>query len=164
MVKRYPGDSKKVICVLCNKKTIDIANMGVSALVSHKTKNESHKPKEASSESTNKLYFTQNIQMSPPASSQSTSSAAISKSKSSASAKQSSISAQAKQSTIIPNYTDKAIVKDSKIRWATIVVMSHFSYRSCLDINRPKEKMFPDSSVANGFSLSKTKGAYTVYF
>ena len=26
-VKRYPGDSKKTICVLCNKKTIDIANM-----------------------------------------------------------------------------------------------------------------------------------------
>ena len=37
-VKGYPGDSKKAICVLCNKKTIDIANMGVSALVSHKTK------------------------------------------------------------------------------------------------------------------------------
>ena len=28
--KRYPGDSKKAICVLCNKKTIDIANVDIS--------------------------------------------------------------------------------------------------------------------------------------
>ena len=39
--------------------------MGVSALLTHKTKNESHKLKKASLESNNCLYFTQNIQMSP---------------------------------------------------------------------------------------------------
>ena len=64
-LKQYPGDSKKAICVLCNKKTTDIANMGVSALLTHKTKNESHKLKKASLESSSCLYFTQNIQMSP---------------------------------------------------------------------------------------------------
>ena len=32
-LRQYPGDSKKASCVLCNKKTINIANMGVSALV-----------------------------------------------------------------------------------------------------------------------------------
>ena len=89
--------------------------MGVSALVSHKTKNESHKLKEASLESNSSFYFIQNIQMSPLAASQSTSSAATNKCKSSAPAKQSSSSAQAKQSTVIPSYTDKAIVKDAEI-------------------------------------------------
>ena len=37
-VKRYPGDSKKKQFVLRNKKTIDVAHMGISALASHKTK------------------------------------------------------------------------------------------------------------------------------
>ena len=85
--------------------------MGVSALVSHKTKIESHKLKEASLESNSSLYFTENIQMSPPATSQFTSSTATNKSKSSAPAKQSISSAQAKQSAFIPSYTDKAIVE-----------------------------------------------------
>ena len=121
-VKRCPGDLKKVICVLCNKKTIDIASMSVSA--------QSHKLKEAILESNSSLYFIQNIQVSPPAASQSTSSAATNKSKSSAPAKQSSSSARAKQSTVISHYTDKAIVKDAEIRWAIKLVMCHFSYRS----------------------------------
>ena len=42
--------------------------------------------------------------------------------------------------------------------------MSHFYYSSCLDINKLFQKMFPDYSVANDFSLSKTKCAYTVHF
>ena len=97
--------------------------------------------------------------MSPPAASQPISSAAINKSESSAPAKQSSSSVQAKRSIIILSYTDKAIVKDAEICWVIKVVMSHFSYRSCLDI-----KMFPDSSVANDFSLSETKCTNTVHF
>ena len=36
------GDSKKAICILCNKKVIDIRNMAISALVSLKKKNEKH--------------------------------------------------------------------------------------------------------------------------
>ena len=120
--------------------------MGVSALISHKTKNESHKLKEASLESNSSLYFTQNIQMSPPAASQSTGFAATNKFKSSAPAK----------STVIPSYTYRVIVKDAEIHWTMKVVMSHPSYRSCLGINKFFKKMFPDSSVANYFSLSKT--------
>ena len=102
--------------------------------------------------------------MSPPAVSQSTSSAATNKSKSSTPAKQSSSSAQAKQSTGIPSYTDKAIVKDVEICWAIKVVMCHFSYRSCLDIKKLFQKMFPDFFEANDYSLSKTKCAYIVHF
>ena len=139
--------------------------MGVSALVSHKTKIESHKLKEASLESNSSLYFTENIQMSPPATSQFTSSTATNKSKSSAPAKQSISSAQAKQSAFIPSYTDKAIVENAEIRWAIKVVISHFSYRSCLDINKLFQNVFPDSSVANDFSkFFKTKCARTVHF
>ena len=42
--------------------------------------------------------------------------------------------------------------------------MSHLPYRFCLDINKLFQKMFPDSSVANDFPLSKNKCAYTVHF
>ena len=115
--------------------------MSVLALVWHKTKNEPHKLKEAS------WVHGQPVSLL-------TSCAATNKSKSSALAKQSSSSAQAKQSTVIPSYTDKAIVKDPEICWAIKVVMSHFSHRPGLDINK-----FPDSSVANDFSFSKTKCA-----
>ena len=102
--------------------------------------------------------------MSPPAASQPISSAAINKSESSAPAKQSSSSVQAKRSIVILSYTDKAIVKDAEICWVIKVVMSHVSYRSCLDINKLFQKMFPDSSVANDFSLSETKCTNTVHF
>ena len=33
-LKKVPEDSVKALCILCNNKKIDIANMGVSALVS----------------------------------------------------------------------------------------------------------------------------------
>ena len=35
-LKKVPGDLTKALCILCNKK-IDITNIGVSALVSHKS-------------------------------------------------------------------------------------------------------------------------------
>ena len=39
-LQKYSGDSKNAICTLCNKKVIDIRNIGIlSVLVSPKTKN-----------------------------------------------------------------------------------------------------------------------------
>lgn len=105
-------------------------------------KNELHKLKEASLESNSSLQFTQNINMSPPAVSQFTRSAATSKSKSSTPAKQSGSSAQAKWSTVIPSYTGKTIVKDAEIRWTIKEVMRHFSDRPCLDINSLFKRCF----------------------
>ena len=102
-------------------------------------KNELHKLKEASLESNSSLQFTQNINMSPPAVSQFTRSAATSKSKSSTPAKQ---SGSLKWSTVIPSYTGKTIVKDAEIRWTIKEVMRHFSDRPCLDINSLFKRCF----------------------
>ena len=44
-LKKVPGDSTKALCILRNNKKIDIANMGVSALISHKSFNK-HSDKE----------------------------------------------------------------------------------------------------------------------
>ena len=88
--------------------------MGISALASHKTKNQPHKLKETNLECNSSLYFTQKYP-NESTSSQSFCSEATNKSKSSAPSKQSSSSTQAKESTVIPSYTDKAIVKDAEI-------------------------------------------------
>ena len=50
----------------------------------------------------------------------------------------------------------------SEIVWAMNVVMSHHSFRSCTDMGQTFHLMFPDSSIAAKFSMSKTKAAYKI--
>ena len=42
--------------------------------------------------------------------------------------------------------------------------MSHFSLRSCLDLNEMFRTMFSDSTIASRFALSKTKCGYLINF
>src|SRR3989441_242053 len=53
-------------------------------------------------------------------------------------------------------------VTKSEILWAMKIVMNHMSYRSCLDISQLFQTMFPDSEVAQKFTMSKTKAAYSI--
>ena len=57
-----------------------------------------------------------------------------------------------------------ALVTKAEIIWTLKVVMSHFSLRSCLELNELFKSMFPDSTVASKFSLSKTKCSYLINF
>ena len=52
----------------------------------------------------------------------------------------------------------------AEIQWAMTVVVSHFSFRSCLDLSDMFRTMFYDSDVAKGFTLSKTKCKYFVTY
>ena len=52
----------------------------------------------------------------------------------------------------------------AEIKWALKIVNSHFSFRSCSDINELFRSMFSDSRIAKSFKLSKTKFAYLINF
>ena len=56
------------------------------------------------------------------------------------------------------------MAKDAKIKWALKVVLSHFSYRSCLGTNKHFKITFSDSALVKEFSMSKTKCAYVIRF
>ena len=55
-------------------------------------------------------------------------------------------------------------VQHAEISWVLKVIMSHFSLRSCLDINTLFQCMFPDLATAEKFQLSKTKCAYYINY
>ena len=42
------------------------------------------------------------------------------------------------------------------------VVLSHFSFRSCIEVNKLFQVMFPDRDIASQFALGKTKCCYTI--
>lgn len=50
----------------------------------------------------------------------------------------------------------------AEVLWAMKVVSSHYSYKSCTDIEKLFQKMFPDSSIAKSFSCGEKKCAYIV--
>ena len=50
------------------------------------------------------------------------------------------------------------------MKWALKILTSHFSFRSCLDINELFLSVFSDSHIAKSFKLSKTKCAYLINF
>ena len=52
----------------------------------------------------------------------------------------------------------------AEIIWAMKVVFSHFSYKSCTDIEKLFRKMFPDSQIAKEFTCGASKCAYIVCY
>ena len=64
----------------------------------------------------------------------------------------------------ITQYVQPMCIVMAEIRWAMKVVLSHHSFRSCLDINDLFSSMFPDSCIAKKFAMSKTKCAYCINY
>ena len=60
----------------------------------------------------------------------------------------------------LKSFVLSSAVMAAEIKWALKIVTSHFSFRSCLDINELLRSMFRDSHIAKSFKLSKTKCAY----
>ena len=60
--------------------------------------------------------------------------------------------------------TSQALVTTAECRMVLRVVKNHDSFRSCLEQGDDLKAMFPDSSIAAGFTLSKTKCAYVVKY
>ena len=70
----------------------------------------------------------------------------------------------AKTTGRIDEMMNSVAVSHAEIRWAMKVVTSHFSYRSCLNLNSLLASMFPDSEIAKSFQLSKMKCSYYVVY
>ena len=64
----------------------------------------------------------------------------------------------------ITQYVQPMCIVMAEIRWTMKVVLSHHSFRSCLDINDLFSAMFPDSCIAKKFAMSKTKCAYCINY
>ena len=55
-------------------------------------------------------------------------------------------------------------VTRNKIRWVMKMLMSHFSFRFCLDLNELLKTMFPDRQIAKSFGFWKRKcSCYLVF-
>ena len=56
------------------------------------------------------------------------------------------------------------MAEDAEIKWALKVLLSRFSYRSCLGTNKVFKTMFLDYVIVKEFSMSETKCAYVIKF
>ena len=52
----------------------------------------------------------------------------------------------------------------AEVLWALKCCVSHYSYKSCSDAGAIFQKMFPDSKIAQSFTLGKTKCSYILKF
>ena len=66
------------------------------------------------------------------------------------------------QSTLDSTVQKSHSVQHAEIRWALKVVMGHLSFRSCPGLNELFKCMFPDSSIAGKFKISRTKCGYII--
>ena len=64
----------------------------------------------------------------------------------------------------LKSFVVSSAVMAAEIKWALKIVTSHFSFRSCLDINELFRSMFSDSHIAKSFKLCKTKCVYLINF
>ena len=60
--------------------------------------------------------------------------------------------------------TLQVLVTTAECRMIFRIVKNHDSFRSCLGLGTDLKAMFPDSGIAAGFTLSKTKRAYVVKY
>ena len=179
-----------VTCTLCLK---DVAydNMGEAALKSHAKPNQPGKlptkhqklsaEREKASNSLSVLHFVDvgakaakkstrpiiNCQSHQSSQSSSVSTSSSEYPPESCDLPQNSSSLASSQNSVqatIGMYSTPLSVAHAEIRWSMKVIMSHFSLRSCLDINNLFQSMFPDSQIAQQFSLSKTKCGYYINY
>lgn len=58
----------------------------------------------------------------------------------------------------------QVLVTTAECRMILRIIKNHDSFRSCLELGDDLKAMFPDSAIAAGFTLSKTKCAYVVKY
>ena len=64
----------------------------------------------------------------------------------------------------IDDFTLNQRALDAEIRWCLRMVSCHGSYNSCTDLGDTFKTMFPDSHIAQQFTLGKTKSRYTIIY
>ena len=159
-------DSHSAFCTMC-KKTIDLTNMGVSALKSHK-KGAKHIKLAQAMDTTKpvKSYFkssavTSDKEEEPSSTALSTHQGSSSLSSAASSSKEVGLTSQ--QSLREKCMISENVLK-SEILWTLNVAKKHLSFNSCNGLNNLFSVMFPDSEIAKSFSCAPTKCSYLLCF
>ena len=126
-LEKVPGDSPKALCILYNNKKMDIANMGVSALVSHKSFKK-HSDKE-------RVHLLSSMFFTKTAAAVASKPASLSTSNPCDESDQIEVSVPvaAQQNSFQTTFTattPQLTARDAVIRWSIKTVLSHFLYWS----------------------------------
>jgi hypothetical protein len=170
-------------CVMC-KKTFDVGNMGISAVVSHAASKKHMQKLEENKKTTAAQIpihlFACNTAKSDvqsaavverPATSSETPSTVIPSSNTPAIPTSNSSGSEPKSSSVMPQtqtsvsaFVQRQSVTTAEILWTLKSVMSNYSYNSAAGLNDLFQIMFPDSDIAKRFQLGSTKMAYFFRF
>ena len=134
-LQEVPTNRTKAKCKLC-QKTIELSNMGTFALKSH-MRYKKHRDL-VESKKTSGTFFERKKPIS------------------------SSDKCHASDMNNMDSYVAKESVIKAEIIWVLKNIMSGFLLRSCDGISDCFKKMFPDSKIANKFSLARTKCSYMI--
>lgn len=158
LVKKHPTDRKKAICTFCQKKEINLSNMGISALVSHTNSNGHSKVVQDTSPRAH-IFFTSPSKSAsskqPPQETKQSSSAAnaidLTESAPSTSQKRDEENAD-ENAAAMPS--DAEVALNAEIRWALKCVTAHYSYRSNIDNRLLFQAMAPGYKPFQGCHLT----------
>ena len=117
-------DCNKAVCSLCNNAVIDTATMRMCALTPH-AKGAKHQERVRNFNPSAWLFFKRN--------------------QASVSFASSCPANQSNASGRVDTMMNAVAVSHAQIRWVMKVRTSHFSYRSCINLNGLLASMFPDS-------------------
>ena len=138
--------SKKMACCILCKQGIDIGTGGSGALDSHMKGAKPSNKEKAKKKDVLKSYFVNDEKSSGPSHLSVDS------------------NSSKKKSAGVANYFISDNTLNAEILWCLNIVMSHFSYNSCIGLNQLFKLMFPDSEVAANFALRKTKCRYLLMY
>lgn len=155
------NDSKRAYCKICSR-SFSLSNMGRQAIISHSTSSKHiAQKKEIASHDSIANFFK------PGSSSSATPTPAVSDSLTVSCVLPTPTigcsSQLSSRSSINPFIISEATTK-AEILWALKCIWSHYSYRSCENIQELWSMMFTDSEIAKQLTLGKTKMAYIVSF
>jgi hypothetical protein len=163
-LREVPGDSSQARCGIC-KKTIDLSNMGQTALMSH-MKGKKHKRDLAL-----KLGTTtqQSITAFCPSSNEPDDTDAQPSTSTqphdTSTAGQSAVDTnpgQASARNTMAQFVTSVDTKKAEITWILKSIMAHYSYNSSEDNGDVFRTMFPDSVIAKSYKCGSTKQSYLV--
>ena len=147
-------NAKSAICNLCHQ-TFDISNMGISAIKSH-ARGKKHADKMMMRNSSSTLYFVKSTDKETNTTSTGNGSTT--------STVNIATAAGNKSQTPLPSVVANASATEAEIIWTIRTILLHNSNRSCDGLSKLFQQMFPDSKIANVFSLGRTKCGYYTNF
>lgn len=171
-LQAVPDDKYSFYCKLCKEKR-SLSNMGKQAVISHAS---GKKHLKIIAEISKTPAITNIFPRSaPPSSSTSSSSSAIipvstplsiniDDSVVSDEVSAGSLPSVTSNGSIASHFSSADQITNAEILWALKCVASHFSYNSSLGISELFRLMFPDSKIANGYSMSYAKLAYGIAY